>query len=64
LHHDEAGGRKPGMLVHTPQGILHGPDEVARAAFQKRARAGDAAHDPESASTRTGRWCRPRCTSD
>ena len=36
VHHDEAGARKPGMLVHTPQGILHGADEAARAAFQKR----------------------------
>jgi hypothetical protein len=24
------------MLSHTPQGILHGADEAARAAFQKR----------------------------
>jgi len=36
VHHDEAGVGKPGMLVHTPQGILHGADEAARAAFQKR----------------------------
>jgi homogentisate 1,2-dioxygenase len=36
VHHDESGARKPGMLSHTPQGILHGADEAARAAFQKR----------------------------
>ena len=40
VHHDEAGSRKPGMLAHTPQGILHGADEAARAAFQKRRRPG------------------------
>ena len=36
VHHDEGGPGKPGRLVHTPQGILHGADEAARAAFQKR----------------------------
>jgi hypothetical protein len=36
VHHDEAGVRKPGMLVHTLQGILRGADEAARAPFQKR----------------------------
>jgi len=36
VHHDEAGSRKPGMLSHTPQGILHGADEATRSAFQKR----------------------------
>jgi homogentisate 1,2-dioxygenase len=36
VHHDESGSRKPGMLSHTPQGILHGADEATRAAFQKR----------------------------
>jgi homogentisate 1,2-dioxygenase len=36
VHHDASGGRKPGMLSHTPQGILHGADEATRAAFQKR----------------------------
>jgi homogentisate 1,2-dioxygenase len=36
VHHDASGGRKPGMLSHTPQGILHGADEAARAAFQER----------------------------
>ena len=30
------GRRRPGMLSHTPQGILHGADEATRAAFQKR----------------------------
>ena len=33
---DQGGGRGAGMLSHVPQGILHGADEVARAAFQKR----------------------------
>jgi homogentisate 1,2-dioxygenase len=36
VHHDAAGSRRPGMLSHTPQGILHGADEATRAAFQKR----------------------------
>ena len=36
MHHDESGSRKPGMLSHTPHGILHGADEAARAAFQRR----------------------------
>jgi hypothetical protein len=36
VHHDASGSRKPGMLSHTPQGILHGADEATRAAFQKR----------------------------
>jgi hypothetical protein len=30
VHHDQSGGRKPGMLSHTPQGILHGADEAMR----------------------------------
>jgi homogentisate 1,2-dioxygenase len=36
VHHDEAGSRRPGTLSHVPQGILHGADEAARAAFQRR----------------------------
>jgi hypothetical protein len=36
VHADQGGGRGAGMLSHVPQGILHGADEVARAAFQKR----------------------------
>jgi homogentisate 1,2-dioxygenase len=36
VHADEGGGRGAGMLSHVPQGILHGADEAARAAFQKR----------------------------
>jgi homogentisate 1,2-dioxygenase len=36
VHADEGGGRTIGMLSHVPQGILHGADEAARAAFQKR----------------------------
>jgi homogentisate 1,2-dioxygenase len=33
-------GRRPGIFRHTPQGILHGADEAARAEFQKRRRPG------------------------
>jgi homogentisate 1,2-dioxygenase len=36
VHADASGGRRPGMLSHTPQGILHGADEATRAAFQQR----------------------------
>jgi homogentisate 1,2-dioxygenase len=36
VHHDEGSARKPATLSHVPQGILHGADEAARAAFQKR----------------------------
>ena len=36
VHHDDSGSRPPGMLSHTPQGILHGANEAARAAFQKK----------------------------
>jgi len=36
VHHDEFDSRPPGMLSHTPQGILHGANEAARAAFQKK----------------------------
>ena len=36
VHHDASGAAKPGFLSHTPQGILHGANEVARAAFQAR----------------------------
>ncbi len=36
VHHDEGSSRKPGTLSHVPQGILHGADEAARAAFQKK----------------------------
>jgi len=35
VHADGSGGRGAGMLSHVPQGILHGADEAARAAFQK-----------------------------
>ena len=44
VHHDELGSRKPGMLSHTPQGILHGADEATRDAFQKPAHARNAAN--------------------
>jgi homogentisate 1,2-dioxygenase len=33
-------GRGPGIFRHTPQGILHGADEAARAEFQKKRRPG------------------------
>ena len=33
-------GRRPGGFRHTPQGILHGADEAARAEFQKRRQPG------------------------
>jgi hypothetical protein len=33
---DHPAGRRPGNLRHPPQGILHGADEAARAAFQAR----------------------------
>jgi homogentisate 1,2-dioxygenase len=36
VHHDASGSRRPGTLSHTPQGILHGANEAARAAFQAR----------------------------
>jgi homogentisate 1,2-dioxygenase len=36
VHHDEPSARKSGTLSHTPQGILHGANEAAREAFQKR----------------------------
>jgi homogentisate 1,2-dioxygenase len=36
VHDDASGVRRLGMLSHTPQGILHGADEAARATFQKR----------------------------
>ena len=36
VHVDASGGRGPGTLSHTPQGILHGANEAARAAFQQR----------------------------
>jgi homogentisate 1,2-dioxygenase len=35
VHHDANGSRPPGTLSHVPQGILHGANEAARAAFQK-----------------------------
>ncbi len=36
VHQDDSGSRKPAMLSHTPQGILHGADEATRATFQKK----------------------------
>jgi homogentisate 1,2-dioxygenase len=36
VHADDGGGRGAGMLSHVPQGILHGADEAARAAFNQR----------------------------
>ena len=55
VHHDESGSRKPGMLSHTPQGILHGADEATRAAFQSGARRGCGERCAESVSIPTGR---------
>ena len=40
VHHDEGSARAPGTLSHVPQGILHGADEAARAAFQARRKPG------------------------
>jgi homogentisate 1,2-dioxygenase len=37
---DDPGGRRPGQLMHTPQGILHGANEAFRAEFQKRRQPG------------------------
>jgi homogentisate 1,2-dioxygenase len=40
-HADEdPNGRRPGNFRHTPQGILHGADETARAAFRARRKPG------------------------
>ncbi len=36
VHHDMGGAREPGTLSLVPQGILHGANEAARAAFQKK----------------------------
>jgi homogentisate 1,2-dioxygenase len=36
VHHDASSARPPGTLSHTPQGILHGANEAARAAFQQK----------------------------
>lgn len=33
-------GRRAGQFRHTPQGVLHGPDEAYRAEFQKRRQPG------------------------
>ena len=44
VHADADGGRGADMLSHVPQGILHGADEAARAAFNQRRVAGHAAH--------------------
>jgi homogentisate 1,2-dioxygenase len=41
VHADEdQDGRRPGQLMHTPQGILHGANEAFRAEFQKRRQPG------------------------
>lgn len=40
VHADADGGRGADMLSHVPQGILHGADEAARAAFNQRRVAG------------------------
>ena len=40
VHAGAAGARKPGTLSHVPQGILHGADEAARAAFQAQRKPG------------------------
>jgi homogentisate 1,2-dioxygenase len=37
---DDPDGRRPGLLMHTPQGILHGANEAYRAEFQKRRQPG------------------------
>ncbi len=36
VHAGASGARRPGTLSHVPQGILHGADEAARAAFQQQ----------------------------
>jgi homogentisate 1,2-dioxygenase len=42
VHADEdPAGRRPGLLMHTPQGILHGAGEAYRAEFQKKRKPGD-----------------------
>ena len=38
---DDPGGRRPGGFSFTPQGILHGATEEARAAFNARRKPGD-----------------------
>ena len=40
VHDGASGGRRPGTLSHVPQGILHGADEAARAAFQAQRKPG------------------------
>jgi homogentisate 1,2-dioxygenase len=37
---DDPAGRRPGRLMHTPQGILHGANEAARVAFQNQRQPG------------------------
>jgi homogentisate 1,2-dioxygenase len=37
---EDPAGRRPGGFRHTPQGILHGADEAARAAFKARRQPG------------------------
>ena len=38
---DDPGGRRPGAFSFTPQGILHGATEEARAAFNAKRKPGD-----------------------
>ena len=38
---DDPDGRRPGGFSFTPQGILHGASEEARAAFNARRKPGD-----------------------
>ncbi len=38
---DDPGGRRPGGFTFTPQGILHGATEEARAAFNAKRKSGD-----------------------
>lgn len=40
VHAGASGARRPGTLSHVPQGILHGADEAARAAFQAQRKPG------------------------
>jgi homogentisate 1,2-dioxygenase len=40
VHDGALGARRPGTLSHVPQGILHGADEAARAAFQQQRKPG------------------------
>jgi homogentisate 1,2-dioxygenase len=40
VHAGTSGARRPATLSHVPQGILHGADEAARAAFQAQRKPG------------------------